>query len=104
MRRHGGPEVLEPVDVPLPEPAVGQARVALRAIGITRRDDFIRAGFYKRDLPLIPGIEGAGVVDAVGPGVTGWTIGDRVAHYVPDLLGAYASSRHFQRWSEGPGL
>jgi NADPH2:quinone reductase len=90
VRRHGGPEVLEPVEVPLPEPAAGQVRVALRAIGLNRRDAFIRAGIYKRDLPLIPGIEGAGVVDAVGPGVTGWTIGDRVVYYVPDLLGAYA--------------
>jgi len=90
VRRHGGPDVLEHVDVPLPEPDAGQVRVALRAIGLNRRDAFIRAGIYKRDLPLIPGIEGAGVVDAVGPGVTGWTIGDRVVYYVPDLLGAYA--------------
>jgi NADPH2:quinone reductase len=90
VRRHGGPEVLEPVDVPLPEPAAGQVRVALRAIGINRRDAFIRAGIHKRDLPLVPGIEGAGVVDAVGDDVTGWIIGDRVVYYVPDLLGAYA--------------
>ncbi|MDA0652793.1 MAG: quinone oxidoreductase [Proteobacteria bacterium] len=90
VRRHGGPEVLEPVDVPLPEPAVGQVRIVLRAIGINRRDAFIRAGIYKRDLPLIPGIEGAGVIDAIGSGVAGWNIGDRVVYYVPDLLGAYA--------------
>ena len=66
VRRHGGPEVLEHVDVPRPEPAVGQVRVALRAIGINRRDAFIRAGSYRRELPLVPGIEGAGVVDAMG--------------------------------------
>jgi NADPH2:quinone reductase len=90
VRRHGGPEVLEHVEVPLPEPAAGQVRVTLRAIGINRRDAFIRAGIYKRDLPLIPGIEGAGIVDAVGPGVMGWNIGDRVVYYVPDRLGAYA--------------
>ena len=90
VRRHGGPEVLEYVDVPLPEPPVGQVRIALRAIGINRRDAFIRAGTYKRDLPLIPGIEGAGVVDSIGPGVQGWNIGDRVVYYVPDRLGAYA--------------
>ena len=82
--------MLEPVDVPLPEPAVGQVRIVLRAIGINRRDAFIRAGIYKRDLPLIPGIEGAGVIDAIGSGVAGWNIGDRVVYYVPDLLGAYA--------------
>jgi len=82
--------VLEPVDVPLPEPAAGQVRIALQAIGINRRDAFIRAGIYKRDLPLIPGIEGAGVIDAIGSGVAGRNIGDRVVYYVPDLLGAYA--------------
>ena len=90
VRKHGGPEVLERADLPVPEPAAGQVRVRLAAIGINRRDAFIRAGIYKRDLPLIPGIEGAGVVDALGPGVTGWAVGDRVAYYVPDLLGAYA--------------
>jgi len=90
VRRHGGPEVLEQAEVPLPRPVTGQVRVGLRAIGVNRRDAFIRAGTYKRDLPLIPGIEGAGVVDAIGPGVTGWSIGDRVVYYVPDLLGGYA--------------
>jgi NADPH2:quinone reductase len=64
--------------------------VALRAIGINRRDAFIRSGTYKRDLPLIPGIEAAGVVDVLGPDVTGLKVGDRVVYYVPDLLGAYA--------------
>ena len=90
VRSHGGPDVLDYVDVPLLEPLVGQVRVALRAIGINRRDAFIRAGSYKRDLPLIPGIEGAGIVDAVGPGVSGWNIGDRVVYYVPDRPGTYA--------------
>lgn len=90
VRKHGGPEVLERAEIPLPEPAAGQARVRLEAVGINRRDAFIRAGVYPRDLPLIPGIEGAGVVDALGPGVTGWAVGHRVAYYVPDLLGAYA--------------
>ncbi len=90
VRRHGGPEVLEPTDQPVPEPDAGEIRVALRAIGINRRDTFIRSGVYRRDLPLVPGIEGAGVVDALGPGVTGWAMGDRVVYYVPDRLGAYA--------------
>ena len=90
VRRHGGPEVLETAEVPLPAPGAGEARVALRAIGLNRRDAFIRAGSYPRELPLVPGIEGAGIVDEVGPGVTGWRVGDRVAWYVPDRLGAYA--------------
>ena len=88
VRKHGGPEVLESVNIPLPEPKTGQARVEIHAVGINRRDVFIRAGGYNRDLPLVPGIEGSGVIDAIGPDVTGWNIGDRVAYYVPDLMGA----------------
>ena len=90
VRKHGGPEVLESVNIPLPEPKTGQARVEIHAVGINRRDAFIRAGVYNRELPLVPGIEGSGVIDAIGPDVTGWNIGDRVAYYVPDLMGAYA--------------
>jgi len=90
VRKHGGPEVLEHVELPSPEPGRGQVRVRLKAIGINRRDAFIRAGIYKRNLPVIPGIEGAGVVDGVGLGVSGWAVGERVVYYVPDLLGAYA--------------
>ncbi len=65
-------------------------RVRIKAIGLNRRDAFIRAGIYKRALPLIPGIEAAGVVDVVGAGVSGWASADRVAYYVGDSLGAYA--------------
>lgn len=90
VRKHGGPEVLERAELPLPEPASGQVRVALRAIGINRRDSFIRTGVYQRKLPLILGIEGAGIVDGIGPDVTGWRNGDRVVYYVPDRLGSYA--------------
>ena len=88
--RHGRPDVLELVDVPVPEPASGEVRVALGAMGVNGRDGAIRSGAYRRDLPLIPGIEGAGVVDAVGDGVKGWEMGDRVVSYTPDRLGAYA--------------
>jgi len=90
VRRHGGPEVLELEDVPAPEAGAGEVRVALRAIGVNGRDALIRAGTYRRDLPLIPGIEGAGIVDDIGPDVIGWRAGDRVVYYVPDRLGAYA--------------
>jgi NADPH2:quinone reductase len=90
VSRHGGPEVLDQAELPMPEPAAGQVRVRIHAIGVNRRDAFIRAGIYKRDLPLVPGIEAAGVLDAIGPGVTGWAIGDRVVYYVPERLGAYA--------------
>jgi NADPH2:quinone reductase len=90
VRRHGGPEVLEYADAPDPAPAAGEVLVAIRAIGINRRDAFIRSGLYPRDLPLIPGIEASGVVAAPGEGVTGWSPGERVIWYVPDRLGAYA--------------
>jgi NADPH:quinone reductase len=90
VRKHGGPEVLECTELPLPDPGSGQVRVRIKAIGINRRDAFIRAGIYPRALPLIPGIEAAGIIDAVGAGVQGWAADERVVYYVPDLLGAYA--------------
>lgn len=90
VSEHGGPEVLKYTEAPDPEPGPGHVRVAIRAIGINRRDGFIRTGEYRRPLPLIPGIEAAGAVDRVGPDVSGWAVGDRVVYYVPDLLGAYA--------------
>ena len=76
--------------MPLPDPSQGQVRVCIKAIGVNRRDAFIRLGSYPRTLPLTPGIEASGVVDAVGAGVSGWAEGDRVVYYVPDTLGAYA--------------
>ena len=90
VRQHGGPDVLQHADLPLPDPAPAQVRVRIKAIGVNRRDAFIRAGIYPRGLPLTPGIEASGVVDAVGVEVAGWAEGDRVVYYVPDVLGAYA--------------
>ena len=90
IRKHGGPEVLEYAEVPCPEAGEGHVRVRIKAIGLNRRDAFIRAGIYNRALPLIPGIEAAGIVDDVGAGVSGWASADRVAYYVADTLGAYA--------------
>ena len=90
IRKHGGPEVLEYVELPCPEPGEGQVRVRIKAIGLNRRDAFIRTGIYNRALPLIPGIEAAGIVDDVGAGVSGWAIADRVVYYAGDTLGAYA--------------
>jgi NADPH2:quinone reductase len=81
VRHHGGPEVLELTDVPDPVAGPGEVLCAVRAIGINRRDAFIREGLYPRDLPLVPGIEAAGVVAETG---------ERVIWYVPDRLGAYA--------------
>lgn len=77
----GGPEVLRPVAIPLPVPGPGEALVRHSAIGVNFVDTQHRAGApYPVTLPLIPGTEAAGVVAAIGPGVTEVRVGDRVAH------------------------
>ncbi len=88
LQSHGGPEVLEYVDLPMPEPRSGEVRVALEAVGVNFIDIYYRTGAYKAELPLIPGQEGAGRVDAVGEGVTDIAVGDRVAYAMQ--TGAYA--------------
>lgn len=75
----GGPEALQLDDIEIPTPAAGQVRIKLQAIGINFTDIYHRIGLYKLPMPAILGREGAGVVDAVGDGVTGIKIGDRVA-------------------------
>jgi putative PIG3 family NAD(P)H quinone oxidoreductase len=91
IREPGGPEVLEMREVPDPEPPFGHVRVRVRHAGVNRADLVQRAGFYPappgapRD---IPGLEYAGTVDAVGPGVTRLSVGDRVFGLVGG--GAYA--------------
>jgi NADPH2:quinone reductase len=80
MTKPGGPEVLEFVERPLPEPAAGEVRVRAQAIGISSADMLVRKGVYHwmPPLPAIPGNEMAGVVDALGPNVTGVRVGERV--------------------------
>ena len=78
FRAHGGNEVLEYGEWPEPEPGPGEARVAIRAAAMNRLDLFVRNGIPHVPLPQVPGSDGAGVVDAVGPGVEGLTPGDRV--------------------------
>jgi NADPH:quinone reductase-like Zn-dependent oxidoreductase len=80
IRKHGGPEVLEVRDVPDPVPGAGQVRVRAKAVGLNFAEVSARQGLYP-DAPKPPcvvGYEGAGVVDAVGSGVTRWAVGDRV--------------------------
>ena len=84
----GGPEVLEVVDIDVPQPQAGQARVKLEAIGVNFIDAYHRSGLYKLPLPFTPGSEGAGVVDEVGEGVTEIRKDDRVAYAM--VPGAYA--------------
>lgn len=75
----GGPEVLRLVEVAPPEPGPGQVRVRVAAAGLNYIDTYHRTGLYKLDLPFTPGMEFAGTIDALGPGVTGWAVGERVA-------------------------
>ena len=84
----GGPEVLSYEEVTLPEPGVGQARVKNEAIGVNFTDIYQRSGLYPGQLPASLGQEAAGVVDAVGPGVTEVQVGQRVAYI--SQPGAYA--------------
>lgn len=88
IKEFGGPEVLKIEDVPLPEPGEGQVRVKIEAIGVNFADTAVRKGARPLSLPLIPGTEAAGVVDALGPGVENFSIGDRVAYCMQ--MGAYA--------------
>lgn len=87
--RTGGPEVLEVVDLPLPEPGPGQLRVRQHAIGLNFIDTYFRSGLYPARMPLVLGQEGAGVVDAIGEGVEGWSVGDRV---YAGMAAAYAEA------------
>lgn len=88
----GGPEVMEYVDVEVGEPGAGEARVRHAACGLNYIDVYFRTGAYPQPLPAGLGMEGAGTVDAVGPGVTHVKPGDRVA-YAARPPGAYAEAR-----------
>jgi NADPH:quinone reductase len=73
-------EVLEVVDLPIVEPGPGELRVRVRAVGIGATDLMMFAGYrYAPKIPFVPGYEIAGVVDAMGPGVEGFHVGQRVA-------------------------
>jgi NADPH2:quinone reductase len=88
----GGPEKLCFETVADQQPAAGQARLRHTAIGLNFIDVYLRTGLYKApSLPFTPGQEGAGIVDAVGPGVTDLSVGDRVAY--AGVNGAYAETR-----------
>ncbi len=88
----GGPEVMEYVDVEVGEPGPGEARVRHHACGLNYIDVYFRTGLYPQPLPAGLGMEGAGVVEAVGEGVSHVKPGDRVA-YAARPPGAYAEAR-----------
>jgi NADPH2:quinone reductase len=93
IHQTGGPEVLRYEDVEVGKPGPGEARVWQSAVGINFVDTYHRSGLYKLPLPAGIGGEAAGVVEAVGPGVTHLEAGDRVAYANSTTPGAYASER-----------
>jgi len=87
----GGPEVLTWAEVEVGEPGPGQVRIRQEAAGLNYIDVYHRTGLYPQPLPFIPGVEGAGIVEAVGPDVGSLNVGDRVAYAGP--IGSYAEER-----------
>ena len=88
----GGPEVLRYEDVAVGEPGPGEVRVRHVAVGLNFADTYFRLGYYPVPLPNGMGVEASGVIEAVGPGVTGFAVGDRVT-YTGSPLGAYSTER-----------
>jgi NADPH2:quinone reductase len=91
IHQPGGPEVLKWEEVEIGDPGPGQARIRQAAAGLNFIDVYHRTGLYKQPLPLTPGVEGAGTVEAVGPDVEHLKTGDRVAYAGP--IGGYAEER-----------
>jgi NADPH2:quinone reductase len=89
--KQGGPEVLQYDDVTVGDPGPGQARIRHTAIGVNFVDTYQRSGLYPMQLPAVAGNEGAGVVEALGSGVTDLKAGDRVAY--TGLPGSYCEGR-----------
>jgi NADPH2:quinone reductase len=80
VHEFGGPEALQYEDAPVPDPSSGEARVRIESIGLNFIDCYHRKGLYPGGLPVTPGMEAAGVVDAVGSGTDELKVGDRVAY------------------------
>jgi NADPH2:quinone reductase len=91
VHRAGGPEVLQWEEIEVGEPGPGEIRLRQEAAGLNFIDVYHRSGLYKQEYPFTPGVEGAGVVAAVGPDVTAVKVGDRVAYGGP--IGGYAEVR-----------
>jgi NADPH2:quinone reductase len=94
ITRPGGPEVLSVLEHEPPPPAAGEIRLRQAVVGVNFVDVYHRTGLYPLpQLPAVPGVEGAGIVDEVGPGVEGLAVGDRVA-YAGLPVGGYAEVRN----------
>jgi len=88
IEAYGGPEALRLSELAEPEPGAGELVARVEAVGVNFIDTYHRTGLYPNPLPLVPGLEGAGVVASVGPGVTLFRVGDRIAW--TSVLGSYA--------------
>jgi NADPH:quinone reductase len=91
FHKQGGPEVMQYEDVQVGDPGAGQARIRHTAIGVNFVDTYQRSGLYPMQLPMVAGNEAAGVVEAVGSGVTDLKAGDRIAY--TGLPGSYCEQR-----------
>ena len=92
----GGPEQLKLMEIPTPTPAAGQALVKVAYSGVNFIDIYFRSGLYKADPPFSLGMEAAGVVEAIGEGVTEVAVGDRVAYAM--CRGSYAGYAIVPSW------
>ena len=96
VHKYGGPEVLTLEEVPIPEPKAGEARVKIEAVGVNYVDIYQRTGLYPLQTPFTLGQEAAGIVNAVGEGVTEVKRGDQVAYAM--VLGSYAEYAVVPAW------
>ena len=94
IHEYGGPEVLKWEEVELAKPGEGEAQIRHTAIGLNLIDTYHRTGLYPMDLPVGLGSEAAGIVEAVGDGVTDVAVGDRIV-YTGMPIGSYAEHRNF---------
>jgi len=88
VRKIGGPEALELLDLPVPQPKSNEAVVKITASGVNFIDVYYREGRYKAQVPFVVGQEAAGVISAIGPEAKGFAVGDRVAYTMH--MGTYA--------------
>ncbi|MBL4741117.1 MAG: quinone oxidoreductase [Sneathiella sp.] len=92
FREPGGPEVMNWEDVEVGKPGSGEVRIRHAAVGLNYIDVYFRTGLYPAPYPNTPGMEAAGVIEELGPDVTGFAVGDRVA-YAGAPIGAYSEAR-----------
>ena len=92
IEAHGGPEQFKLVDLDVGQPGHGEVRILQKAVGLNFIDVYQRTGLYPMQLPHAMGMEAAGIVDAIGEGVTHLKVGDRVA-YASQPPGSYAEAR-----------